>query len=327
MIFDNYIAIDWAQANIAIARSSGLSTKISVSEYPADLELVKRYLKNLTGTTILTFEETTTSQWLYVELNEYVDKLVVCDAHYNHLLLRGPKNDKIDATKLVKHLKNDTINEVYHSGHKFMELRKLVSAYEDIIAEGVRVRNQRAALFRAKGMSKKSTEFSDEVNQFILGIIDRNIAIYEENKACYRKLFEHIVKTERILSNLLSIPGIGVISAVKIGAAVIEAHRFPTNHHFWSYCGLVMHMKHSGKKSYGKRRPKCNKSLKSVFKSAVISTIGKGKSNKFRDYYEYLIREKNYAPYNARHAVARKIATVTYAVMKSEKPYTPCCLR
>lgn len=327
MLFDNYIALDWAQAGVALAKATDMSPVISLSEYPADLALIKQYLDAQNGRTVLTFEETTVSQWLYVELIRHVDKIIVSDPHHNHLLRKGPKTDKIDASKLVMHLKPGYIQEVYHSGHKFMELRKIVNAYEDIVGDGVRTRNQRAALLRSSGKSKKILSASTQTDQFILAMIERKIAAYEEHKSLYHGLFAGLVKANNTLLNLNSIPGIGVVSAVKIGAVVVEAHRFPSKYHFWSYCGLVKHSKISGGRSYGQRNPRCRKSLKSVFKTAALSAVGKGKSNAFRDYYLYLINEKRYTEHNARHAVARKIAAVAYHVMKSGRRFDPDKLR
>jgi len=101
------------------------------------------YLKNLKGTICLTFEETTTSQWPYTELKEYVDKIIVCDPYRNKLLSEGPKNDKIDARKLVMLLRAGLLKEVYHIGENFIELRKIVNGYEDTIKAGARPKNQR----------------------------------------------------------------------------------------------------------------------------------------------------------------------------------------
>ena len=142
-LYDHYIAVDWALTNMAIARMTAKSNKITVVDVPSDVEELKAYLKNLKGTKILTIEETTTSQWLYTELKDFVDKLVICDPYRNKLLSEGPKNDKIDAAKLVQLLKADLLKEVYHSGEKFLSLRKVVSAYSDLVAAGVRLKNQR----------------------------------------------------------------------------------------------------------------------------------------------------------------------------------------
>ena len=90
-IYDHYIAIDWAGKNMAIARMTKKSNKISAIDVPADLSNLKAYLKNLKGTKVLMIEETTTSQWLYVELQDFVDRIIVCDPHRNKLLRRRSK--------------------------------------------------------------------------------------------------------------------------------------------------------------------------------------------------------------------------------------------
>ena len=148
-MFNHFIAIDWAMSNMAIARMTPISNKINVIDVPADIKEMQIYLKNLKGDICLTFEETTTSQWLYTELKDFVKKIVVCDPYRNKLLNEGAKTDKIDASKLVQLLKADLLKEVFHSSDKFIDLRKIVSAYDDAIKAGVRLKNQRSALFRA----------------------------------------------------------------------------------------------------------------------------------------------------------------------------------
>ena len=63
-MYQHYIAVDWAQSNMAIAHLKGGSNKAAVRDVPASLEDLKDYLKSLRGTKILTIEETTTSHWL-----------------------------------------------------------------------------------------------------------------------------------------------------------------------------------------------------------------------------------------------------------------------
>jgi hypothetical protein len=106
---------------------------------PSDIVEMRVYLKKLKGSKILVIEETTTSRWLYTELRDYVDRMVICDPYRNKLLNDGPKTDKIDAAKLVHLLKAGLIKEVYHSADKFLYLRRSVSGYEDLVKAGVRL--------------------------------------------------------------------------------------------------------------------------------------------------------------------------------------------
>ena len=123
------------------------------------------------------------------------------------------------------------------------------------------------------------------------------------------------------IKNQETIDGIGPINSVKIVARVVNAERFKEKGDYIIYCGLLKYDKLSGGKSYGKRTPRYCRQLKCVYKTAAMAaTLG---DNYFNDYYEYLLNEKRFPEHQARHAVARKIATVSYGVMKSGKKFNP----
>ncbi|MCK5807237.1 MAG: transposase, partial [Mycoplasmataceae bacterium] len=275
-IFNHYVAVDWAMSNMAIARMTEKSNKITTIDVPADITELKFYLKNLKGTICMTIEETTSTQWLYTELLSSVKKLLICDPYRNKLLSEGPKTDKIDAEKLVKLLRADLLKEVFHTNDKFVELRKIVSAYEDMIKAGVRFKNQRSALFRAYNLNhKKEDELEGEVNTFVLNGLDSQIENYEYHKERYKSEFKKLVKVHPEIKRLKDIPGIGEVGAVKIISRVVDAHRFATRNHFLSYCGLIKLEKISGGKSYGKKNSRYCRMMKGVFKTAVLAaTIG-----------------------------------------------------
>ena len=98
-MYDHYIAVDWAQSNMAIARMTKEAAAIKVINVPSSVKELQIYLGRLKGKKVLTFEETSTSQWLYVELKDYANEIVVCDPYRNHLLSDGPKTDELDAAK------------------------------------------------------------------------------------------------------------------------------------------------------------------------------------------------------------------------------------
>lgn len=154
-MFDHYIALDWAQSNMAIARMTAQAAKMKTIDVPADVKSLKLYLDKLKGKRILTLEESTASQWLYTELREHVEELIVCDPYRNHLLKEGAKSDKIDAEKLVRLLRAGLLKSVFHTGDQLIELRKIVSGYLDVVKAGTRLKNQRSAMFRAFGRTPR----------------------------------------------------------------------------------------------------------------------------------------------------------------------------
>ena len=324
-MYKHYIALDWSKSNMAIARTTKKGRKVNVTDIPSNISYLKDYLKSLKGKKILTFEESTCSQWLYSELKPCVNKLLVCDPYRNRLLSEGAKNDKIDATKLVYLNKAGLLKEVYHSGDDFIHLRKLVSGYNDIVKSLVRLKNQRSSVFLSVGLDPKRDEFSsvNVSDDFVLSRSEELIAQHERIKQEYVAEFKKLARKKKEIRLLKSIPGISDIHAVQIMAAVVDMGRFPSKGHFLSYCGLIKHEKVSGGKSYGKRSSRCYRPLKQVFKMASHSVTQAGCHNALRTLYEYYIEERNKSPQMAKHNISRRLAILVYRVLKSGKKYDP----
>ena len=149
--------------------------------------------------------------------------------------------------------------------------------------------------------------------------VDQGIEAYEKERTRYEAEMEKQSKKHLMIRNLDGIRGIGIVGAVKIAARVVDARRFKDKGKWLSYCGLVRLEKLSGSRSYGWKNPRYCRTMKGVFKTAVRGVIG-GENN-FNKYYDFLLTQKHYSEHNARHAVARKIATIAWAVMKSGKPF------
>ena len=321
--YDHYIAVDWSIRNMAIARMTSKHNKIHVIDVRSDVMELQVYLKSLSGSKIMAIEETTTSQWLYTELKDHVKRLLICDPVRNHLLSEGAKTDKIDATKLVQLLKANLLKEVYHSSDRFLNLRRVVSGYGDVIQAGVRLKNQRYSLLRACGLTgaEKKILLKRAEDQLVLDGIERQIASCEHEREVYVQEFAKLAKQHPEIRHQESLPGIGLIGAVKIVSRVVSPHRFADPGRFLSYAGLIKLERTSGMVTYGRKNSRYCRELKSVYKTGAVTAIGG--NNPINDYYEYLIREKKYPDYQARHKAARRLAILSWGVFKSGEKYKP----
>ena len=311
--YDHYVGVDWSQQTMAIAHMGKRIHEPVVAERASNLKDLKEYLGSLRGRIVLVIEETTTAHWLYLELRESVDRLVICNPYRNRLLSEGPKTDKIDAGKLCMLLRSGLLKEVYHSTDALFELRTLVSSYQDMVQAGVRAKNQRASLTR--GHSDQGAH-----GAFVTEHLEKAIALYEATKEEYEKKFQEYCREIKELKLLLPVNGIGPVNAVKILATVVDARRFQRRGQYLAYCGLVRNERLSGGRSYGRRKPRYSRTLKSVYKMAAMAAI-RGK-NPLRDYYDSLLAD-GVAEHNARHAVARYLARITYGILKTGTPYEP----
>ncbi len=320
--YNYYLALDWSQVNYALGVLTPKSKHPRYLRGPAKIDNIQNHLSGLRGKKILTIEETTSTHWLYAELYECVDKIVICDPYRNSLLSDGAKNDDIDAGKLSLLLRGGFLKEVYHTLDNSYQIRKLLSGYEDLIKMGVRLQNQKSALYRAEGLnSKKDSGLpADTFMSFVEEQQNSLITHYEETKQKYLEQFRQLRKNIPIINKMCRISGINTISAVKIYGTVLDAKRFSGKNKYWGYCGLVHHQKTSGGRNYGKRKIRHSRRLKSVYKTAALAAIS-GK-NDIGEYYQELLSQ-GYSEYKARHAVARYIATSTYAMMKNATEYIP----
>lgn len=323
-LYDYYIAIDWSIEGASIARMRSNSIKPIVSDITPDIKSIKEYLNELKGRKILTIEETTGSQWLYVELKDNVDKIIICNPTRNRLLEEGPKTDKIDACKLCQLLRTGLLKPVYHTDNENnYRIRKLVSAYDDLTTSRVRIINQHLAIYRGIGLNKTEKNKYDKTDKTINFIVEHQAAVLkllDEEQVKFKVMFSDTLKTNKVIENIKRISGFGDIQSVKAYGIIIDASRFKNKYRFWCYSGLVKNKRSSGKMSRNKKAKSYSRRLKAIFKMATKSALG-GK-NDIREYYEYLL-SLGYTEKDARNTITRYIATSVYAVMKNKTKYEP----
>ncbi len=283
------------------------------------------YVRSIEGKKKMTFEECELSQWLYELMSKEVDELIVCNPVTNRRYV-GPKTDKLDARRLAKLLRGGFLEGVYHDGSDLEKYRSLVSAYQDVVYEAVRLKNRYKSMFRKEGKRIKGQaiyndeslleDFERSDFKFIGEEIFNLLQQMEGSRSRYLAEIKRVGKGFREIALLKSIGGISDIRAAKIISQVIDPERFPTKYKYFSYCGLVRHPKESGGKGYGTRKGYGNKTLKEVYKMAGKDAI-RGSSG-FRRYYDALIL-KGVSEHNAYNAVCRKIAAVSLKMLKSKR--------
>jgi transposase len=286
------------------------------------------YLRGISGEKTLCFEETNLARWLYAILKKEVDHVVVCDPVMNHLMSQGPKNDKVDAKKLAQLVRGGFVNPVFHSGDEREEFRDLVGGYDDLIRDFVRLKNRYKALFRSQGVRRTGGDFYEEKSflkdlqkrpaRFVGKGLYETIVFFEERRKEYVSELQKQSRKFPEIRLLKTIPGIGVIHACKIVAAVVSPDRFQNKYKFFSYCGLVKHQQESGGRSYGLRTAHSNRTLKGVFRMAG-HTVVRGKSALRKEYDRMM--SKGISSHAAYNAVCRRIAALSLILWKNGEKY------
>lgn len=146
---DQYVGLDVHQASIvcAVHNSTGKCVARSIIETKATT--VREYLRGLSGTLHVTFEEGTQAAWLYEIVRPLCSELIVCNPRRNHLLKEGSKSDRVDASRLAELLRARLLKPVYHGSQSVRPLKELAHVYDQLTQDRVRVMSRLKAIFRS----------------------------------------------------------------------------------------------------------------------------------------------------------------------------------
>jgi transposase len=336
----NYIGadVDSKMTDLAVERNQKIVQRYRV---PTTIICLREVLGRIRGRKELAIEEGPMAHWLYRELRDFVDRIVICDPRRNAYIAKdGDKDDPIDAAKLAPLLRGGYLREVYHSDDdQRVVLKEWAGLYHDRVGDAVRQINKIRARCRMYGLRPPRGVLRNAIlradwlaslggsavrKQLFLLWIGLDAVLDQVVRS--RAELSRLVRPYEIIRYWQELPGIGLIRAATLFAYLDTPWRFADCRKLWKYCGVGLERCSSGKDRYGK--PKVgllqlawavNKRLKDAVMGAAISAIWQGR-NVFAYQYERLVRD-GLTQSNARHTVARKMLTVMWGMWKSSRRF------
>ena len=334
-----YVGLDVHQSSTVAAVHNERGKRVMESILETERETIQSFLKGLTGTIHVTFEEGTHATWLYDVIKPLVSELIVCNPRANKLLASGNKSDRVDANKLAQLLRGGQLKGVYHGGLSVRALKELVHNYDALVSDTTRVMNRIKAIFRSRAIrcAGRDVYYPGHRREWLEKLIEPMVRrraefLYQELESL--KVLRREAKKEmlrearrhRAYPVLKQIPTMGPIRVAEVIARIGSPHRFRTKRQLWNYIGLAVTTRTSAEyeveKGRVRRRVKSvvtrglntnyNHRLKYVFKSAALGGIHR---EPFASFYQDLIR-RGMQSEMARLTLARKIAAVTLRIWK-----------
>ena len=334
-----YVGMDVHSATTTIEILNEKGKSLATSTIETDGGVIEDFIRGLTGTIHVTFEEGVHAAWLYEIIQPLVAEVVVCDPRRNKLIQSGNKSDQKDAQKLAELLRLGSLKPVYHGDCGTRRLRESVRAYNTLSRDCLRVMNRIKAMFRGRGIDCKGTEVYRALHrqQWLERVGDpaaiaRLELLYQEldgisslHELARREMVNQ-VRSHNAYKILKQIKTLGPVRVAQIIGVVRSPFRFRTKRQFWPYCGLAVQTASSadyeivnGKARRKAKRPATrglnrnyNRELKNIFKgAAMLGTV----TEPFKQFYDGLIAG-GMKPEMARLTLARKIAAITLAVWK-----------
>lgn len=323
---------------LAIEKRGKIVARYSV---PTSIPAIVNVLDSIQGKKYLAVEEGPMSGWLYRNLHDKLEQFISSDPRRNKLIAsEGDKDDKIDSAKLASLLRGGFLRAIHHSDdNDRAELKHWVSLYHDRVRDAVRGINKIRARCRMHGVTIPRAALRDPVYRinWLLktnhGPLDNQLKMlwigYDataQQVVFARRQLSTLSKKYDIIQHWSQLPGIGSIRATTIFAYLDTPWRFKKKNKLWKYCGVGLQRTASGTDKKGKPKPArlklpwaVNRTLKNAVLGAAQTAINQ-KDNIFKHYYERMVQDGMITS-NARHAVARKMLTVMWAMWKTNSQF------
>lgn len=298
-------------------------------------EQLKEYIsEEIPYETCAVMEATRNWAFLYEILEPRVAKAVI--AHPKRLKAIASarvKTDRIDAKTLAHLARLNYLPEAYAAPQEVRDLRLYVRHRASLVRQRTQVKNRLIAiLIRYNLKSPVSDLFGKEGREYIKAAIQevRPIArrviteqlelidIYDERIAALEEVLELTPEQKRISELLQTVPGIGKIHAITIVAEIGEFQRFNNSKALCHWVGLTPKVRKSDQVEYhGRISKEGSPYLRGALTQAAA--IASRINPKWREVHERL--EPRCGKKGAKTAIARRLLTVIYYMLKRDQPY------
>lgn len=330
----HYIGLDIHKKIIAFCVKTKNGDLISQGKISATRQGLNKWMGTLPYPWTVAMEATLFTGWIYDHLKPHAFKIIVAHPEMLKAITSAKKkNDKADAEKITDLLRVDMIPECYMAPKELRDLRRILRYRNYLIKTTVREKNKIAGLLMEVGVtySKKRLHGKKYFNGLIGDIDDvpesvitmlklsrSNLEIFTEiQKKLIQTLKENTLIHDRV-KRLMTIPGIGEITALTWVLEICEPQRFRSIDKAVSYCGLCSAQHESaGKEHRGPLSKKRNKHIQTcLIEAAKIAPIW---NPQLAEVYD---KELNRGDRNqATIAVARKLVAYMLSIDKSGKDF------
>jgi len=329
-----YIGLDIHKKTIAYCIKKVDGTLVRQGTVCAERKALRQWQTELPGPWYGAMEATIFTGWVYDFLKPYaVDLKVAHPAMLKAITAAKKKNDRADAEKIADLLRVNLLPESHMMSEELRELRRILRYRNMIVRTAVKMKNKMSGLLMEVGAqySKKRLYGKKYFSTLLERVEDVPVSVKELLKlsrsgfelfdCIQKKLVNALLKNKQIhgrVQRLMSIPGVGEVTALTWVLEIGELDRFSSSRHTISYCGLCSAQHESaGKEQRGPISKQRNKHLQTTLIEAAKL------APRWNEQLA-LLHEKELARGNknrATLAVARKLVEFMMAVDRRESEF------
>jgi transposase len=342
-----YLGIDWSRKTSTFDVSDAKGKRLKKGELDNSEESFRRLVrdwKDNEGIRVLIEVGGRVFKWARAMEAEGAD-VYVLETHQNALIRESTrKTDRRDALQLREQRRLGMVppDRVPIPEEEEEQLRLLLNARSKAVSRRTAISNQAIRhadsyglyLYRSACTTDKGWKIIfghacewDVAQQLLLKhLYDQFKLIQEQILVLEEELERRCCATPAMAKKvglLRSIPGVGRVTTWTILARVGDVRRFANSRKLVRYAGLAPSQRQSGNFRGGGRLTKSgNALLRAYLTQAALGIIqSKRANNPLRIWYEQVKKRRGWK--KARVALARKILTVAYGVLKHERAFDP----
>ncbi len=331
-----YIGLDIHKKTISYCIKQQDGTVVRRGAIAAEREALRQWAMGIDRPWTAAMEATIFTGWIYDFLKPYAFELKVAHPEMVRAITAAKKkNDRVDAEKLADLLRVRLLPECYMAPEPLRELRRVLRYRNYTVRAAVRTKNKISGLLMEVGAvhNKKRLhgrkyfegvlERVQDVPASVRELLKLSRASLEMFQAVQRRLLDALEGNALIgerVRRLMTIPGVGQVTALTWVLEVGEPGRFHCVRQAVSYCGLCSAQKESaGREQRGPISKKRNKHLQRILVEAA--KLAPRWNPQLAEVYA---KERARGNHNrATLAVARKLVAFMLAVDKRQTDFEP----
>ena len=216
-----------------------------------------------------------------------IDTLLAHPAKTKVIAQAKLKNDKVDSEVLADLLRTDMVYESFVPNKKYRQLRSLVRSRLTEVRKVTRYKNAAHAVlakydskcpyrdvFSRGGMQWLDQIEVSEVDRMTLDMCKDEIAIAQKHILAFESKIAAISSKDLRTRLLMTIPGIGYVTALTVIAEVVDIDRFGSPEKLVSYAGIAPSQRSSGETTkFGRITKQGSRWLRNATVEAANSAI------------------------------------------------------
>jgi transposase len=331
-----FVGLDVSQKRTAICIVDEAGRRVWRGQCATDPEQIERAVRGQAGDGARVGVETgPMTPWLVHGLRGRGLDVTCLDARHARaaLKMRLNKTDQNDAEGLAQIMRTGWCRSVRVKSLEAHRARALLGAHAQLVGMTTRLSNHIRGVLKTFGLlpgAMRGPRFDRRVEALLaerddLAPIVRPVLVawrqLREQTAAFDKAVRALAKASPTCRLLMSVPGIGVVSALAYVSTVEDPARFARSRSVGAHMGLTPRQYQSGEVDRSGRVSRCGDALARtlMYEAAVVILTRVKRASRLQDWAQAIAKRSGAG--KARVALARKLSVILHSIWRSGEPF------